>query len=85
MTTRQQRENTYIIQLSTLYRQQTEAEAIKQALLLAMQDVDGPEYIIESEYFCSNSSVPPTEVRLKEAMGGSDWNMTEENYPKQVS
>jgi len=68
MTTQQQREN---------------AQQIRMALLLAMQDVGNPKDIIESEYFCGNDSVPATEVHLTEAMGGSGWNMTSETYPKQ--
>lgn len=70
--------------MTTLESQRENAQQIRLALLLAMQDVGNTDDIIESEYFCSNSSVPATEVHLKEAMGGSGWNMTAESYPKQA-
>lgn len=68
-----QRQTDWIARLATVDRQLTEATAIQQALLAAMQDVGSPKDVIESEHFCSNASVPATEVHLIEAMGGSGY------------
>jgi len=72
MTTQElQRETTFITQLSTLDRQQTEAEEIKQALLAAMQDVGNPKDVIEVDYLSADDNVPATgKINLSDVCGG---------------
>lgn len=54
----------------TTPKQRETVNQIRQALLLAMQDVGSPKDIIEVDYLSAGDNVPATEVDLSDVCGG---------------